>query len=809
MSSGIILKKREKMNHKKQETPGRKEKKAVQKAIKKAKGSKKDSFTAQQAIAFERMFPNGICRVKENYYTKTLQFEDISYRLAGTEKKLDLFDDWRGFLNFFDSSVNVEMSFVNLETDTENFDRMVRMTVKRDGFDDIRSEYMDMLKDQFAKGNNGLTKKKYLTFGISANSMKEAVPRLSKIEADILSNFRRIGVRVKSLNGKERLKVFHDIFHMGEKDRFLFDWKDLARSGLTPKDFIAPTSFQFPGRTFQMGSLYGAMNYLLLSASEMSDEFLKELLDMESMGIVSFHIQSVDHTTAIKEIKHKLTELDRSKIEEQRKAVLIGYDIDILPSDLSVYGTDAKFFLNELQSENERMFIVTILIMVTGKSEMELNNHILQAQSIVQKYNCNLRRLDFRQEQGLMSCIPLGEDQIKINRRLTTNSTAIFIPFMTQELFQTGPQALYYGVNALTNNMIMADRKLLNNPNGLILGTPGSGKSFAAKREITNVVLVTDDDVIITDPECEYQALVKKMNGQVINISSTSDQHINPMDINDNYSDGDIPVALKADFILSLCELILADTQREKLRPKEKTLIDRCVRKIYERYYENPIPERMPILEDLYLELQRQEEKEAQDLAVSLEIYVKGSLNLFNHRTDVDIENRLVCYDIHNIGNNLKKISMLIIQDQVWGRVTANRNKGKFTRYFVDEFHLLLREEQTAAYSVEIWKRFRKWGGIPTGITQNIQDLMASKEIENIFTNSDFIYMLNQRGEDKAILSRHLNISEDQQKYVTNVKAGEGLIFYGDVILPFIDHFPKNLELYRIMSTKLSENAQK
>ena len=555
-----------------------------------------------------------------------------------------------------------------------------------------------------------------------------------------------------------------------------------------------------------MGSLHGAMSYLQITASDLSDQLLKDFLDMETSEIVTMHIQSVDQTAAIKQIKHTITELDRSKIEEQKKAVRAGYDMDIIPSDLATYGKDAKALLKELQSQNERMFLITFLIMNTGKTEQELENNVFQASSIAQKHNCNLRRLDFQQEQGLMSSLPLANNLIEIQRALTTSSTAIFIPFTTQELFQNGDEALYYGLNALSNNLIMVDRKKLKNPNGLILGTPGSGKSFSAKREITNAFLVTDDDVIICDPEAEYTPLVNCLEGQVIKISPTSTHYINPMDINESYSEDDNPLALKADFILSLCELIVGG--KEGLQPIEKTVIDRCVHQIYQHYFEDPKPENMPLLEDLYHALLQQEEKEAHRVATALEIYVKGSLNLFNHRTNVDINNRFVCYDIKELGKQLKKIGMLIVQDQVWGRVTANRSAGKTTRYYMDEFHLLLKEEQTAAYSVEIWKRFRKWGGIPTGITQNVKDLLSSREVENIFENSDFVYMLNQAAGDRQILAQQLNISPHQLSYVTHSGEGEGLLFYGNVILPFVDHFPTDLALYKIMTTKLSDISE-
>ena len=782
----------------------RKQQRELQTAVKKAKRDDGVPRTAQQSIPFQRMFPDGICRVTDRYYTKTIQFQDINYQLAQQEDKTAIFEEWCSFLNFFDSSIHFELSFMNMSTDADAFEKSIRIPYQNDGFDDVRAEYGMMLRQQLQKGNNGLTKTKYLTFGIEADSMKQAKPRLDHIEVDLMNNFHRLGVTAKLLDGKERLQLMHSMFHMGDQEKFRFDWKWLPKSGLSVKDYIAPTSFAFPGsRIFRMGKLYGAMSYLQITASDISDQLLKDFLDMDSSEIVTMHIQSVDQNKAIKQIKHTITELDRSKIEEQKKAVRAGYDMDIIPSDLATYGNDAKSLLKELQSQNERMFLLTFLVLNTGSTKQELETNVFQANSIAQKHNCNLRRLDYQQEQGLMSSLPLAYNQIEIQRGMTTSSTAIFVPFTTQELFQDGKEALYYGLNALSNNLIMVDRKKLKNPNGLILGTPGSGKSFSAKREITNAFLTTSDDIIVCDPEAEYAALVTRLKGQVIKISPSSTQYINPMDINSNYSEEDNPIALKSDFILSLCELVVGG--KEGLQPVEKTVIDRCVHQIYQTYFENPVPEQMPILEDLYNALLKQEEKEARHVATALEIYVKGSLNLFNHRTNVDVNNRFVCYDIKELGKQMKKIGMLIVQDQVWGRVTANRSAGKCTRYYVDEFHLLLKEEQTAAYSVEIWKRFRKWGGCPTGITQNVKDLLTSREVENIFENSDFIIMLNQAAGDRQILANTLNISPHQLSYVTHSGEGEGLLFYGNVILPFVDHFPTNLELYRIMTTKLSE----
>ena len=771
------------------------------------------------------MRPDGICRVSDTHYTKTIQFRDINYQLSSNEDKQEIFDGWCDFLNYFDSSVKFQLSFVNLTASQESFAQSISIPPQGDEFDSIRNEYAEMLQNQLARGNNGLVKTKYLTFGIDADSLKAAKPRLERIETDIINNFKRMGVSAKVLNGHERLRVLHDILRMDTPESFRFSWDWLAPTGLSTKDFIAPSSFHFKtARNFMMGKKYASVSFLQILAPELSDRILKDFLEIESNVVVNLHVQSIDQVSAIKTIKRTITDLDKTKIEEQKKAVRAGYDMDIIPSDLALYGEEAKKLLKDLQSRNQRMFLVTFLILNTADSKRQLDNNIFQTNSIAQKYNCSITALDYQQEEGMVSSLPLGLNQIEIQRGLTSSGVAIFVPFTTQELFQTGKEAVYYGVNALSNNLIMVDRKKLKNPNGLILGTPGSGKSFSAKREISNAFLVTQDDIIICDPEGEYSPLVERLGGQVIKISPTSPHHINPMDLNLNYSDDDNPLSLKSDFILSLCELIVGG--KEGLVPVEKTIIDRCVRLVYQKYMENPKPENMPVLEDLYNMLRQQTEKEAQYIATALEIYVSGSLSVFNHRTNVDIHNRIVCYDIRELGKQLKKIGMHIVQDQVWNRVTENRfnkiqmktdSEGnplpdeildalslKATRYYMDEFHLLLKE-QTAAYSVEIWKRFRKWGGIPTGITQNVKDLLSSREVENIFENSDFIYMLNQASGDRQILAKQLGISPHQLSYVTHSGEGEGLLFYGNTIIPFVDNFPRDTELYRIMTTKPQE----
>lgn len=752
------------------------------------------------------MFPDGLCQVTERYYTKTIQFWDINFQLAQKEAKRAIFEDWCDFLNFFDSTIHFQFSFINQRSNVEDMKQLISIPSRGDDFDDISTEYREFLIGQMEKGNNGLSKNKYLTFGIEADNPRSAKARLERLELDILNNFKTLGVKAVSLNGAARLRVLHDALHLGEVVPFRFSWKDLPRNGMSTKDYIAPSSFEFNrhGRTFRMGQKYGAVSCVSLIAAEISDRMLADLLEIEHNMIVSMHMHSIDQVTAIKMIKRTVSDVGKMKLDEQKKAVRAGYDPDILPPDLATYSEESLNLLKDLQSRNERMFQLTFTIVNVADTPRALDNMIFQLSNLIQGNNCGIFRLDFQQEQGLTSALPLGLNRIEIQRGLTTSSAGILIPFTTQELFQTGKEALYYGLNALSNNLIMADRKLLQTPNGLILGIPGSGKSFSAKREMTNVFFVTDDDIYVCDPEGEYYPLVKRLNGQVIRISATSRDFVNPLDINVNYGDGDSPTDLKAPFILSLMELIV--DRREGLEAIEKTVIDRCVGIIYQKYLADPCPENVPILGDLHQALLNQKDiPQAQTLAAALEIYVTGSLRLFNNRTNVDIQNRFVCFDIKELGAQLKKLGMLIVQDQVWNRVTINRELKKSTRYYMDEFHLLLKEPQTAAYSVEIWKRFRKWGGIPTGITQNVKDLLSSAEIENILENSPFIYMLNQGPGDRAILAKKLNISEHQLSYVTNSGAGEGLLFYGNVILPFADKFPRETELYKVMTTKPEE----
>ena len=764
-----------------------------------AKGKKRAALSAQQTIPYVRMLPDGVCQLPGGLYTKTVEYEDINYSVASTEDQTAIFSGWSSVLNYFDSSLPFQLSFINRRSHSRSRYK-VNIPQAEDDFNSVRAEFTGMLKNQIARSNNGIERSKYITFGIPAESLDEARPRLERVEADVMSNFKRLGVPSEPMDGRARLALLHGQMHPGSREPFRFSWGDIAKTGLGTKDFIAPDSFDFrQPRLFRMGQYWGAASYLQILASELSDKLLAEILELDAEMTVTLHIQTVDQLKAIKTIKGKISDIGKMKVEEQRKAVRAGYDPDILPPDLITFSKDAAELLADLQSRNERMFLLTFTVVNLAPTRQRLENDIFTVGGIAQKYNCTLKRLDWQQEQGFVSSLALGGNEVEIQRGMTTSSTAIFIPFMTRELRMAGP-SLYYGMNALSHNVIMADRKKLKSANGLYLGSTGSGKSFAAKRELLNVFLtIPQDRIIIVDPMGEYAPLVRRLGGQVIEIAPDSPNHINPMDIQMGGNDEDSPLSMKADFLLSLCELVVGG--KEGLQPIEKTVIDRCVRLVYRDLALGVGDGRMPLLQDLYEELLKQPEPEARRVATALELYCTGSLNLFNHPTNVKTDRRVVCIVLKGMGDNLRKIAMHVTNEFVNSSVNTNYQSGISTWCYFDEFHVLLRDQLTASYFVSIWQMLRKRGCVPSALTQNVKHLLASPEIQNILDNTDFMILLSQAQSDRAILAKQLGISEHQLSYITHSNSGEGLLFYGNVTIPFMDRFPRG-EIYDLLTTR-------
>ena len=765
----------------------------------KSKARKRGPQTAQQTIPYREMHKDGICRISEDYYTKTIEYEDINYAVASTEDQGIIFDAYCGFLNYFDATLPYQLSFINHRSRPESR-YSVNIPPQDDQYNSVRDEYTGMLKGQIAKSNNGIVRSKYITFGIHAAGIQTARPRLERVEANILSNYGKLGVQARPLSGKERLALLHSQLRPGSREPFRFSWDMIPKTGMGTKDFIAPDSFDFrQARLFRVGTTWGAASYMQIMASELSDKLLAELLELDMEMTITMHIQTVDQSKAIKQIKAKISDIDKMKVEEQKKAVRAGYDMDILPPDLVTYSKDAAAMLADLQSRNERLFLLTFLVVNTANTRQQLENDLFTVAGIMQTYNCFLRRLDFQQEQGYMSSLALGYNGIEIHRGMTTSSTAIFVPFMTREL-RMGGEAVYYGQNALSHNVIMADRKKLKAPNGLYLGSTGSGKSFAAKRELINVFLVTKGRIIVVDPMGEYAPLVRRLGGQVIDISPDSQCHINPMDIQMNMADDESPLSLKADFLLSLCELIVGG--KDGLQPVEKTVIDRCVRLVYRELALGLETAKTPVLQDLYDLLCQQPEPETRRIATALELYCTGSLNMFNFPTNVDLNSRVTCFVLKNLGENLRKIAMHITNELVTSAVNSNFQNGMATWCYFDEFHVLLRDSLTASYFVAVWKMLRKKGCVPSALTQNVKDLLASREIENILENTDFMVLLSQAQGDRAILAKQLGISPHQLSYITQSESGKGLLFYGDTTIPVIDRFPQDTEIYRLLTTR-------
>lgn len=790
-------------------------KKELEKAVKKAKIKGDIPVSAQDTIPYRIPYEDGIFESEKGYFTQTIAFEDITYQLLDNEPKNILFERWCTLINYFNPDIHFQFNYGNMEMDKETYAKDFVIEQQPDAYNIVRKEYSDMLIGQFAKGTNNLKKERYLTYGIHAKDYRNAKLKMAKISKQIEKYLRKFNSRCRILNGYERLELLFRIFHPAAKERFMWNWDMPVNTGLSSKDFIAPSGFSFKSgpelnatRYFRVGDRVGAVSYLQVFASDMEDRIIADMLNLGSNLWISIHSKAMSRKEALDYAKGNVTDIQAMIITNQKQAVRGGYDMDMLPPELETYRDAGDKLYRDIQRKNEQMYHTTITVVQTAATRKELEENIFELNGILSAYQCRLERLDNRQEQGYMSALPLGNNTVEIQRTFTTTDMAIFIPFTTKELYTNKGQ--YYGMNSLSNNVIVENRKNLVNPNGLIFGMPGFGKTFFVKREILDMFLRTSDDRLTIDPEGEYGMLYKLLGGQVIKIALNSQVHINPMEINlsaQNEMDKDYdPIAAKCNFVVSMCELILGNNA--VLSKRETAVIDTACKKIYHQFAKDPVPEKMPVMEDLYNELRSMQGEMMQiglDLSIALSRYVSGSLSYFNHRSNVDINARLVCFDLKDMDANQRDLTMLIIQDAIWNRVTQNRSKGKWTWVDIDEFHLLLRSPITAAYSVEIWKRFRKWGGIPSGITQNIKDLFRSPEIQNILDTTNFIAMLTQAGDDARLLAQHLDLSEEEENYIKSGEPGKGLLWIEQAKVPFEDEFPQNTVCYKVMTTKPGE----
>ena len=758
--------------------------------------------SAQDVLSYQYLFEDGICQLSEHEFSKTLLFSDINYQAAKSDEQEKIFAQYCKLLNYVDPKVHLQFNILNKRIDEENFHQQMLLPLADDNLDEYRQELNQMLQEKISEGQNNLVREKYLTFSVNASDYAAAVGALNRVEADLSEQLRALGCQITSLAGIGRMQLLTQMLQ--PQERFTFSYQSLLENSLTTKDALVPSSFNFSHKdTFVFGDLYGQVLALKDLPAEMTDKFISDLSDLALDLVVSIHISGMEQEDALNLVKRKISFMQQQKIDELKKAHKAGYDEEMLPYELKYSLKEAQSLLDDLQNKNQRMFKVVLTIFTFASSLDKLQENVAQIIATTRsKANCKLMKLDYLSQQALNTTLPLGKNFLPLERTLTTNSTAIFIPFTTQELFQSG--GMYYGLNCLSRNLVMFNRRSLKAPNGMILGTPGSGKSFAAKREMVNVLLSDpESEVIIIDPEREYANLAHGFAGEIIHVSAGSSTYINPLDLTMDYADEDNPILLKSEFILSLCELLLGG--KSGLTPTQKTVIDRACKLTYQPYFAKTNPQSPPTLQDFYQTLKAQKEAEAAQVALALELYTKGTLSVFAHQTNVDANSRLVVYDIRDLGKQLRTFGMLIVLDQIWNRITKNRNLGRRTWIYIDEIQLLFQNEYSANYFFELWSRARKWGAIPTGITQNVETLLLSDLARRMLSNSDFLLMFNQAASDRQQLAKLLNISSRQLSFVTNAAAGQGLLFAGSSIIPLIDDFPAKLNLYSMMTTKLEE----
>ncbi|NCC87621.1 MAG: DUF87 domain-containing protein [Clostridia bacterium] len=753
----------------------------------------------QDIIPIQTIYEDGIFMVGKNKYTKSFKFQDINYAVASREDKEAMFLEYSELLNSFDSGATTKITINNRRLNKLDFEQTILLPTKGDKLDEYRSEYNKMLLEK-ATGANSIVQDKYVTISVQKKSIEEARNYFSRVGPDLIAHFNRLGSICTELGVAERLRVFHDFYRTGEETNFRFDMLETMRKGHSFKDFICPDIFELEKDYFKIGDRYGRVLFLREYASYIKDNMVAELTDLNRNMMMSIDVVPVPTDEAVREVENRLLGVETNITNWQRKQNQNNNFSAVIPYDMEMQRKESKEFLDDLTTRDQRMMFAVLTFVHIAETKEQLDSDTQALLTTARKHLCQMAILKFQQLDGLNTVLPFGVRKIDSFRTLTTESLAVFMPFRVQEIQHSG--GIYYGQNVISQNMIIADRKKLLNGNSFILGVSGSGKSFTAKGELVNLMLSSDADIIVIDPEREYSQLVNAMGGEVVHISATSNNHINAMDMNKEYGDGANPVILKSEFILSLCEQLIGDST---LGAKQKSIIDRCTASVYRNYQQCNYQGEPPTLQDFREELLKQEEPEAREIALAIELFTDGSLNTFAKKTNVDTQNRIICYDILDLGKQLMPIGMLVVLDSILNRITMNRAKGRNTFIFIDEIYLLFQHEYSANFLFTLWKRVRKYGAYATGITQNVDDLMQSHTARTMLANSEFIVMLNQASIDRIELSKILNISDLQMSYITNVDAGHGLIKVGSSIVPFANKFPCNTKLYKLMTTKFGE----
>lgn len=753
----------------------------------------------QDVIPITAIYDDGVFKSGKDKYSKSFKFTDINYSVASREDKEAMFLEYSELLNSLDSGATTKITINNRKLNRKDFEETILIPLKGDNLDEYREEYNNMLLEK-ATGANSTVQDKYITISVNKKDIEEARTYFARVGADLISHFARLGSTCSEMDTDKRLRIMHDFFRMGEETDYHFDIKESRKKGHNFKDYICPDSMEFTKDHFKIGDRYGRVLFLREYASYIKDDMVTEIMDLNRNMMLSIDVIPVPTDEAVREAESRLLGVETNITNWQRKQNQNNNFSATIPYDMEQQKKEMKEFLDDLTTRDQRMMFAVITMVHTADTKEQLDNDTEAILTTVRKNMCQFAPLKFQQMDGLQTAMPFGVRKINCLRTLTTESLSVFIPFRVQDIHHGN--GIYYGQNIISKNMIIADRKQLLNGNAFIMGVSGGGKSFAAKGEIINQILASNADVILIDPEREYSPLVKALGGEIINISATSPNHINAMDMSKDYGDGANPVILKSEFILSLCEQLIGGAN---LGAKQKSIIDRCTASVYREYQQSDYTGRVPTLQDFRAELLAQPEPEAKEIALAIELFTNGSLNTFAKQTNVDTNNRLICYDILDLGKQLMGIGMLVVLDSILNRITQNRAKGKNTYIFIDEIYLLFQHEYSANFLFTLWKRVRKYGAFATGITQNVDDLLQSHTARTMLANSEFIIMLNQASTDRIELAKLLNISELQLNYITNVEAGHGLLKVGSSLVPFANKFPKDTKLYKLMTTKLSD----